>query len=79
MAKAAERIEYVTVGNSKIKRAVLNYLKESGVIYEEAHLYKVNEMRMQEKGIFFAALARNDTKILERVITDFLIWKKENK
>lgn len=79
LAKAAERIEFVTVGNSKIKRAVLDYLKDSGVIYEESHLYKVNEERMQEKGIFFAALARNDTKGLERVIADFTAWEKGRK
>jgi len=75
LAKTAERIEFVTVGSSKIKRDVLEYLKESKIIYEEAHLYKIDEAKMQEKGIFFSALARNDEQALFCVFNDFGRWK----
>lgn len=74
LAKTAERIEYVTVGNSELKRNVLNFLKVSEILYEEAHLYKIDEAKMQDKGIFFAALARNDTVALDRVFREYLAW-----
>lgn len=74
LAKTADRIEHVTVGNSTIKRQVLNYLKACGIIYESYHLYKIDESKMQEKGIFFNALARMDTVLMNPAFADFCKW-----
>ena len=41
LAKTADRIEYVVVGNSSLKRKVLNYMKETKMLYEASHLYKI--------------------------------------
>ena len=79
LAKMADRIEHVTVGNSPIKRCVLEYMKGVGIIYASGHLYKINEAIMQEKGIHFAALARMDTDLLEPVYRDFCRWSSETK
>lgn len=77
LAKMADRIEHVTVGSSLLKRRVLNYLKGVGIIYESGHLYKINEVIMQAKGIHFAALARMDTVLLAPVYYDFCEWSSE--
>lgn len=75
LAKSAERIENVTVGNSTIKRQVLNYMKDCGIIYSSEHLYKINEARMQEKGISFNGLLRMDTQLLQPAFLDFCKWE----
>lgn len=74
LAKTADRIEHVTVGNSVIKRQVLDYLKACGIIYESFHLYKIDEAKMQEKGIFFNALSRMDTVLMNPAFLDFCRW-----
>ncbi len=74
LAKTAERIEFVTVGNSTIKRQVLDYLKHCGIIFTSDHLYKIDEGKMQEKGIFFNALSRMDTNQMSGAFTDFCHW-----
>ena len=77
LAKMAERIEYVTVGNSAIKRQVLQYLKNREIIYSSEHLYKVNEAKLQENGISFNALARMDVLQLEGAFEDFCRWTQK--
>ena len=74
LAKMAERIEYVTVGNSTIKRQVLEYLKISEIIYSSEHLYKIDESKLQKKGINFNALSRMDTQQMNEVFLDFNKW-----
>lgn len=74
LGKTADRIENVTVGHSEIKRKVLNYLKHVGIIYSSAHLYKINEAKMQEKGIYFTALSRMDTEQLNMAFMDYCRW-----
>lgn len=74
LAKMAERIEYVTVGNSAIKRQVLDYLKNCGIIYSSDHLYKINESELQKKGINFNALSRMDTQQMNKAFQDFCRW-----
>lgn len=74
LAKTAERIEFVTVGNSAIKRLVLGYLKHCGIIYPSEHLYKVDESKMQAEGIHFNALARMDTQQMQNAFSNFCKW-----
>lgn len=71
LAKTAERVENVTVGSSKLKRKVLEYLKNTGIIYTSGHLYKVNQDKMQEKGINFNSLYRTDSEQLGDAFNDF--------
>jgi len=74
LAKSAERIEFVTVGNSAIKRQVLDYMKYHGIIYSSDHLYKVDEAKMQAKGIHFNALSRMDVQQMHNAFVDFCKW-----
>ena len=78
LAKSAERIDYVTVGNSLIKRHVLDYLKYCAIIYPAGHLYKIDESRMQEKDIFFDALSRMDTQKMSEAFNDYCKWAQSN-
>ena len=77
LAKSAERIEFVTVGNSAIKRQVLDYLKHHGIIYPSDHLYKVDEAKMQAKGIHFNALSRMDIQQMQGAFVDFCKWAQQ--
>lgn len=77
LAKFADRIEHVTVGNSSIKRQVLEYLLDCAILYREGRFYKVNENNMQNKGIHFDALLRMDTQRLSMIFKDFNRWVKE--
>lgn len=74
LAKTAERIEFVTVGNSDMKRRVLEYMKDVGIIYTADHLYKIDEAKMQEKKISFNALSRMDTALMMEAFQDFCKW-----
>ena len=78
LAKTADRIDNVTVGNSVIKRQVLNYLKHCNIIYESAHLYKIDEVKMQDKGINFNALSRMNSQQLKDAFADFCVWAQGN-
>lgn len=78
LAKTAERIENVTVGSSKLKRKVLDFLKRTGIIYTSGHLYKVNEEKMQSKGINFNSLYRTDSEQLGDTFNDFSIFLNSN-
>lgn len=77
LAKTAERIENVTVGNSTLKRSVLDYLKSTGIIYDSAHLYKINEAILQSKSVSFVALARMDEEQLRPAFDDYCTWSKQ--
>ena len=77
LAKTADRIENVTVGNSTLKRSVLNYLKSTGIIYEAAHLYKINEKILQSKGVSFVALARMEEAQLSSAFEDYCRWSNQ--
>ncbi len=75
LAKDSERIDNVTVGNNILKRQVLDFMKSKEIIYNSAHLYKVNTTRMQEFGISYSALSRMDLKQMGFAFTDFCKWK----
>lgn len=77
LAKTADRIENVTVGNSEAKRNVLDYLIANGIMYKSAHLYKIDEEKMQSKGISFVALIRMDEDQLSTAYNDFCDWIKK--
>lgn len=74
LAKTADRIDRVVVGNSPTKKQVLDYLKSCGILYNSAHLYKIDESKMQEKGISFNALSRMDTVLMDSAFRDFYSW-----
>ena len=60
LAKDSERIKNVTVGSSTIKKKVLKYLLKYGIIYEEAHLFKVNIEKSSEREINFDSLRKSE-------------------
>ena len=77
LAKTAERIDFVVVGSSEVKKQVLSYLKDRNIIYKEAHLYKVNEVILQSKGIYLSALNRMDADELQPAFLDFCNWDQK--
>lgn len=79
LAKTADRIDRVVVSNSPAKKQVLDYLKSCGILYNSAHLYKIDETKMQEKGISFNALSRMDTVLMDSAFHDFDKWATSNK
>lgn len=79
LAKTADRIDRVVVSNSSVKKQVLDYLKSCGILYNSAHLYKIDETKMQEKGISFNALSRMDTVLMDSAFHDFDKWVISNK
>ena len=74
LAKSSERIDYVVVGKSKLKQNILKYFKECGIIYEAPPLYKVDEGKMQLKGIYFSGLASNDSNSLLPFYNEYNEW-----
>lgn len=78
LAKDAERIDNVTIGNNVYKMGVLKYLKDREIIYKEHHLYKVDTKMMQEVGISYAALSRMRIDQLSNVFNDFCTWNKNS-
>lgn len=79
LAKTADRIDRITVGSSKTKQLILDYLKSCNIIYRAGHLYKINEILLKEKGIFFDALLRMDIDQISPAFEDFCKWLKSEK
>lgn len=77
LAKTSDRIDFVTVGNSDIKKQVLEYLKYCGIIYTSDHLYKIDESKLQAKGIYFSALYRMDAEQMKEAFKDFCEWTQK--
>ena len=75
LAKDAERINNVVVGNNKFKKEVLDYLKYKNIIYSYKHLYKVDTDNMQRVGISYSALARMQMDQLEEVYNEYIYWE----
>lgn len=48
------------------------------MLFESDHLYKINETKLQEKGINFTALHRMDSRQLLSAYTDFSMWCASN-
>ena len=71
LAKTADRIDYVIVGSSELKKCVLEFLKSKRIIYTSEHLYKVDEAEMQKIGINFNALLNVDTESLKKAFSEF--------
>ncbi len=67
----------LVVGGSEIKRQVLEYLKYHEIIYTSDHLYKIDEVKLQAKGIHFNALSRMDTQQMQGAFTDFCKWAQK--
>ena len=74
-AKTAERITNVTVGKSKIKQEVFDFLLRQQILYPCEHLYKIDMKKMQEYGINYNALGRMDSSQLEKSFLEFIKQK----
>ena len=75
LAKHIERIDNVVVGSNPIKQKVLAFMKDTGIIYEESHLYKVNPAKMQECKISFIGLSNMNFGQLEEGYEKFKAWE----
>ena len=61
----------------EIKRQVLEYLKHHEIIYTSDHLYKIDEAKLQAKGIHFNALSRMDTQQMQDAFVEFCKWAQK--
>lgn len=76
-AKHIERIDNVVVGNNPIKKKVLTFMKETGILYEDAHLYKVDLGKMQECGISYIGLSKMNFEQLQIGYEKFKDWDSD--
>lgn len=81
LAKDAERIDNVTIGNSEIKKLVFLFLLEKQIVYREEHLYKINMERMNTSGLNYWDLRNLNTDGMQKVYQEFISYtnKKPNK
>ena len=70
-ARDAEKIDFIIVGSDHKRQAVFNYLMNNGIIYRDAHLYKINMEKLELSGISWGAVTRGDTKQLESAYSTF--------
>ena len=71
LAKDAERIDNITVGNNLFKRKILNFLKYKKIVYRDKHLYKINIPNMQNLSINYQAIVQLDFKQMETAFQNF--------
>ena len=71
-ARDAEKIDFIIVGSEKNRINIFNYLKNCGIIYQDMHLYKINMEKLEENGISWGAVTRNDKKQLECAYKNFI-------
>ena len=71
LGKTADYVRNIIVGSSKPKQRVLDFLVVSGIIYEEAHLYKVNMELLGNKGINFSSVVSANIKSCEALFDEF--------
>lgn len=74
LAKHIERIDNVVVGNNSVKKKVLTFMKDMGIVYEESHLYKIDTSKMQECKISFNGLLSMNFDQLEDGYRKFKSW-----
>ena len=74
LAKHIERIDNVVVGNNSVKKKVLTFMKNMGIVYEESHLYKIDTSKMQECKISFNGLLSMNFDQLEDGYRKFKSW-----
>lgn len=74
-ARDAEKIEFVIVADNPIKKDIFNFLRETSVVFRDAHLYKINLENMSALGISWGALISTNIKQLENVYQKFGEWK----
>lgn len=73
-ARDAEKIDFVIIGDNKLRKDVFHFLLEKGVVFRSAHLYKVNLDEMSKMGISWGALMATNTNQLQRSYQAFCEW-----
>ena len=74
-ARDAEKIDYVIIADNPLKKSIFQFLIDQGIVFREAHLYKVNLGRMSEAGISWGALTSTNVNQLEKVHQRFIEWE----
>ena len=74
LAKTADYIDFIIIGQNQFKRSILEYLQYYNIIYRAGHLYKIDGEAIKRKGISFLALSSMDTDKIEPVFKDFYNW-----
>ena len=73
--KYAKRIENVVAGSSPIKRGVLSFLIDTGVIKMEVRQYVINKDAMKQLELSMHMLARLDEENTHKAYVSYLIWR----
>lgn len=74
-ARDAEKIEFVIIAGSQLKRDIFEFLKHEQIVFREAHLYKVNVEQMSAHGISWGALISTNIKQIQSVFDEFCRWQ----
>lgn len=75
-ARDAEKIDFVVVAGSPLKRKIFDFLLSTSIMFREAHLYKVNLIEMSKYNISWGALTSTNIKQLKPVFDEFCKWNK---
>ena len=75
-ARDAEKIDFVVVAGSPLKRKIFDFLLSTSIMFREAHLYKVNLTEMSKHNISWGALTSANIDQLKPVFDEFCDWNK---
>ena len=75
-ARDAEKIDFVVVAGSPLKRKIFDFLLSTSIMFREAHLYKVNLTEMSKHNISWGALTSANMDQLKPVFDEFCDWNK---
>lgn len=73
--KNAKQIGYRIAGNDPVKRTVLSFLVETGVIRLEVQQYVVDRDAMKDLCLSMHALARLDEENANKAYVSYCIWR----
>lgn len=73
-ARDAEKIDFVIIGDNKLRKDVFTFLIEKEIVFRSSHLYKVNLDEMSKMGISWGALMATNTSQLQHAYQCFREW-----
>lgn len=77
--KHREYIDNVIVGGSQLKKDILTYFIERGIIYQDSKdpkQYKLNNTALELLGVNWGMLSPNSTREMKAVLEDYCCWKQ---
>lgn len=71
LAKTAERIDNVVVGQNELRADILEFLVVNEIMYREGHLYKINLSALKSYGISYTSILSMQVDHFYNIYNDF--------